>query len=195
MAPLARRSASRQDGRLALRGGVAYSFAMAALDLARAAARLQTIVGARRLMSLLHVYHRLTRPMTLGVRAIVVDGRDRIFMVRHSYTPGWHLPGGGVEPGEALVDALARELLEEGNLVLGAAPALFGVYWNKRASPRDHVAVYLVRDFHQTAPRGPDAEIVETQWFARNALPQDATPGARARLREALDGAPPSPLW
>jgi len=52
------------------------------------------------LRPLLHLYWRFSRGMTLGVRALVVDERRRVFLVQHSYVRGWHLPGGGVEPGE-----------------------------------------------------------------------------------------------
>src|SRR5829696_3546626 len=100
----------------------------------------------------LHVYWRFARGLTLGVRAIVVDGQGRVFLVRHSYVAGWHLPGGGVEAGETLMTALARELAEEGNIVLAETPPLHGVFFNSRVSRRDHVAVFIVRAFHQEGP-------------------------------------------
>src|SRR5262245_7862211 len=99
----------------------------------------------------MHFYWRFSRGMTLGVRALVVDDERRIFLVKHSYVRGWHLPGGGVEPGETLIDALIRELAEEGNIEPTAPPVLHGVFFNKRASQRDHVAVFIVRAFRQTA--------------------------------------------
>ncbi|HZW47654.1 MAG TPA: DNA mismatch repair protein MutT, partial [Microvirga sp.] len=42
----------------------------------------------------LHTYWRFARGMTLGVRAVVLDDRWRVFLIRHTYVPGWHLPGG-----------------------------------------------------------------------------------------------------
>jgi 8-oxo-dGTP pyrophosphatase MutT (NUDIX family) len=75
-----------------------------------------------------HTYFLLTRPMTLGVRALVLDARERVFLVRHTYVPGWHLPGGGVEHGETAMAALRKELREEGNIALTGAPRPFGLY-------------------------------------------------------------------
>lgn len=137
---------------------------------------------------------RITRPLTLGVRAIVIDGEQRVFLVRHTYVPGWHFPGGGVEPGETLIEALARELREEGNIVLEGAPSLHGVFFNARLS-RDHVAAYVVRAFSQTAPRTGDWEILEAKFFPILDLPEGATRATRDRLAELAGERPVSERW
>ena len=142
----------------------------------------------------MHAYWRFSRGLTVGVRAIVIDGHGRIFLVRHSYVSGWHLPGGGVETGETLLTALARELKEEGNISLAETPVLHGVFHNSRASRRDHVAVYVVRAFHQETPQ-PNHEIVEHGFFALDALPEDTSLGTRRRIAELLQGAPISERW
>ena len=143
----------------------------------------------------LHFVWRFSRGMTLGVRGLVVDGQGRVFLIQHSYVAGWHLPGGGVETGETLATALARELAEEGNITLTAPPALHGVFFNAKDSPRDHVAVFVVRDFRQDAPPERNAEIVDHGFFSLDALPADATPGTRRRIAEVFSGAPIADRW
>lgn len=135
------------------------------------------------------------RPMTLGVRGLVVDAERRVLLVRHTYVSGYYLPGGGVEPGETLEQALVRELAEEGNIELEAPAELRGVYLNRRISKRDHVAFFVARAFRQSAPRGPDHEIAEAGFFPLDALPESATPATRARIAEVFGGAPVSPYW
>jgi 8-oxo-dGTP pyrophosphatase MutT (NUDIX family) len=148
--------------------------------------------GIRRV---LHFYWRFARPMTLGVRAVVVDRDGRVFLVKHSYVAGWHLPGGGVEVGETLRVSLARELLEEGGITAVGPIALHGVFFNARVSRRDHVAVYVLRDVHQEGvPRNP-REIIGHGFFARDALPADTTRGTRARIAEVFDGVPMTEQW
>jgi ADP-ribose pyrophosphatase YjhB (NUDIX family) len=135
------------------------------------------------------------RPMTLGVRGLVIDAANRVLLVRHTYVAGYYLPGGGVERGETFAQALERELVEEGNIALQASPVLHGVYLNRRASQRDHVALYVVRDFVQSAPHVPDHEIAEARFFTFDELPQDTTPATLARLDEVMNGATISPYW
>src|SRR6267154_3590960 len=103
--------------------------------IAHAERREMTIETLRRtlepaLRRVLHFYWRFARGMTLGVRALVIDETGRIFLVKHSYVSGWHLPGGGVEAGETLTEAVARELHEEGNIEVTAPPQLHGIFFN-----------------------------------------------------------------
>jgi 8-oxo-dGTP pyrophosphatase MutT (NUDIX family) len=143
----------------------------------------------------LHLYWRFARGLTLGVRALVIDQDRRVFLVQHSYVRGWHLPGGGVEPGETLLDALIRELREEGNIEPTAPPRLHGVFFNNHASRRDHVAVYVVADFRQLGAPVPDHEIIAHGFFALDQLPNDTTAATRARIIEVMGGAPVSERW
>lgn len=152
--------------------------------------------GLRRLAGrALHLYFRLRRGMTLGVRAAVLNEAGEVLLVRHTYTPGWHLPGGGVEPNETLVDALAKELREEANIALAAPATLHGVFLNRHVSVRDHVAVFIVRDFRQSAPKQPDREIAEARFFQLSALPEKTTPGTRRRLAEIIEGTAQPDEW
>ncbi|MEK1896623.1 MAG: NUDIX domain-containing protein, partial [Rhizobium sp.] len=79
-------------------------------------------------MRIVHVYFAIARGMTMGVRAACFDSAGRIFLVRHSYVPGWHMPGGGLERNETAEEALIKELREEGNLRILGRPQLFHIY-------------------------------------------------------------------
>jgi 8-oxo-dGTP pyrophosphatase MutT (NUDIX family) len=143
----------------------------------------------------LHLYWRFARGMTLGTRAVVLDAENRVFLVRHSYVAGWHLPGGGVETGETFMQSLKRELMEEGGIALTAEPQLHGLFFNRRVSRRDHVAVYVVRGFRQDRMPEPNREIVACGFFAVAELPPGTTAGTRLRIAEVLEGRPRSEDW
>ena len=147
------------------------------------------------LRRVLHFYWRFSRGTTLGARAMVIDGAGRIFLIKHSYVDGWHLPGGGVETDESVLEALTRELMEEGNIRLGSTPQLFGLYFNKRMSRRDHVVMFVVRDFQQDSDPKPNHEIVAHGFFALDALPDDVSRATRARVAEVFSGAAVSEFW
>jgi len=137
---------------------------------------------------------RLRRGMLLGVRGILLDG-ESVLLVRHTYVPGWYLPGGGVEAGETAAQALRREAREEAGAEITGALRLIGFHWNPRAHPRDHVVVYACEEWRRIEPAPfPNLEIADCRLFPLDALPEDATPATRARLAEYRGGAP-SEMW
>lgn len=133
--------------------------------------------------------------MTLGVRALLVK-EDHVLLVKHTYLPGWYLPGGGVEAGESVSEALGREIREEAGAVLTGSPRLFAIYRNAGIDRRDHVVLFLGREW-ETDPqsRVPNREILLAELFPLAHLPAGTTPATLARIREAISGEPPSADW
>ncbi len=69
------------------------------------------------LRRIFHLYWRFARGMTLGVRAVVLNGENRVFLVKHSYVTGWHLPGGGVGTADdTLIRASGPRRRSDGNV-------------------------------------------------------------------------------
>lgn len=143
---------------------------------------------------LLRTWWRTTRGMTLGVRGLALDEAGKLCLVRHTYMAGWHLPGGGVERGETLLQAITKEMREEAGVALTTAPALFHVYSNEAKFRGDHIALYVSRDWSACAPE-PGQEIAEIAWFAPDALPEDISPATARRIGEVLTGQTPDDHW
>jgi 8-oxo-dGTP pyrophosphatase MutT (NUDIX family) len=146
------------------------------------------------LTPIFRTWWRVSRSMTLGVRALVVDAQSRVLLVRHSYTPGWHFPGGGVEKRESAVEAVTRELAEEAGVAPESTPVLIGFYANHINFPNDHIALYRVDRWRDCAAAAT-GEIAEHGFFALDALPEGVTPATRRRLAEMFEGAPQSATW
>ena len=145
---------------------------------------------------LFHLMFVLRRPMTLGVRGVVHDAAtDSVFLIRHTYVPGWQFPGGGVGRGAAAREARARAVGGGRNNELTATPALRSIHFNRTASPRDHVALFVVTGFHQSAPKTRDMEIAEAGFFPLDALPAETTPATLRRIAELFGEAESSPHW
>ena len=136
-----------------------------------------------------------TRGVTLGVRGIARDGEGRVFLVRHTYLSGWHLPGGGVERGETAEEAMVREFREEGDIRTEGPLRLLGLFHNNAGSALDHVALYEAPAFTVLRPKAPDREIAEGGFFPADALPEGTSRGTLARLREFREGLSPALRW
>ncbi len=145
--------------------------------------------------SILRPIWRMRRGLTLGAQGVVIDAEGRILLVRHSYRPGWWFPGGGVEWGETLETALARELDEEVGVTLTGAPELHGVFANFTNFPGDHIAVFIVRQWQRKESYRAPVEIAESGMFAPDVPPDPTDLGTRKRLAEIFDRTPLSPTW
>jgi ADP-ribose pyrophosphatase YjhB (NUDIX family) len=107
----------------------------------------------------------------LCVGAIALDG-DRLLLVRRGQPPGaglWSIPGGRVEAGETLAEAVVRELAEETALE-GVCNELVG--WVERIGPDHH---YVILDFRVTilssTPPAADDDAEEVAWFPLTDVP------------------------
>ena len=146
-------------------------------------------------MRIAHWTFLARRPMTMGVRGVVLGAHGDVLLVKHTYVSGWHFPGGGVEVNETCGHSLKRELLEEANIEIVGTPALHGLFFNINVSRRDHVAVYVIRDFRALGERAPDREIVAAKFFPLDALPADTSKATRARLAEIVEGRALAEYW
>lgn len=145
---------------------------------------------------ILHIFFGITRPLTIGVRCIIHDDLGSVMLVRHTYVSGWHLPGGGVEVGEAFEAGLAREIAEECRIELTEKPTIFGVYYNAVASTRDHIVLYASSgwSYKEDLP-SKRLEIAESAMFGLTDLPADIDPSTRKRLDEWTGGIEPAFIW
>lgn len=143
----------------------------------------------------MQVYWRWTRSVTLGTQGVVMTEDRRVLLVRHTYRPGWHFPGGGVERGETILTALTRELREEAGIEITRPPELFSIYANFKFFPSDHIALFLVPGWRQPVKPKPNAEIAEHGFFALDDLPDGVVTAVTLRLAEIVDGAEKTIAW
>jgi len=143
----------------------------------------------------LQFYWRQTRALTLGAQGMVLAPDNRVLLIRHTYRPGWHFPGGGVERNETVDVSLRRELHEEAGIECTAPAELFGLFANFDAFPSDHIALFVVRAWQQPAVPPPNREIAEQRFVAPDDLPKGTVGAVRRRLEEVLGGAERIAHW
>src|SRR5262245_4191522 len=127
-----------------------------------------------------------------GVSAIIL-GPKGVLLQRRSDNGLWGLPGGGVEPGESVRDAVAREVWEETGLRVEPLRVI-GVY----SSPEHHQiitypdgnVIHYVSTCFECAITGGTLECgdesLALEWFDPGALPADLMPVSTIRIRDAL---------
>ena len=135
----------------------------------------------------------LATPVAFGVAALARNAQGQILLVKHTYQPGWMLPGGGVRRAEPPVEAILRELREEVGMTRASEPDLFALYTRKAGWATNMVALYRLDDVGIAFRR--NFEIVDARFFDPHQLPVATTPPTARRIREMLGEEPRRPFW
>jgi 8-oxo-dGTP diphosphatase len=119
-----------------------------------------------------------------GAKALISsDAAVLLVKERHADgTPFWTLPGGGIAPGETLVEALYRELREElccRDVVIGAQS---GNLWYANHSADGLVSKYTVFDCQTLSEPQPNLKegVTEYRWVRPGTIPSRTLPQVRA---------------
>lgn len=131
--------------------------------------------------------------VTLGARAIIINDKDEVLLVRHTYDPYWYIPGGGVKKGESTKAAVLRELKEEVGITVHEDPILFGIYHHLYKQVNDYPVVYIIKKFSQIETSCP--EIEEAAWFDYRQPPDMISSGSMRRLTEYFTNQTHSEQW
>ena len=131
-------------------------------------------------------WRRVRRPITLGVRAMIVqDGQ--VLLVRGHGSTRWTPPGGGMKRGESVREAAVREAREETGCRV-EAERLLGLYLSVHDGMTNHVAVFVCRAL--SAPTSAlNIEIAEARWWPLDALPDEVSHELPAMLEACAAGA------
>lgn len=131
-----------------------------------------------------------------AVAAIITDAEGKILLQRRSDNGLWGLPGGSVEIGESVCQAILREVREETGLTVEVL-RLIGVYSDPRFQivryPDDNVVHYISILFGCRILGGTLTlcdETLDLRFFASSALPSDLVPMHRIRIEDAVADRP-----
>lgn len=112
----------------------------------------------------------------VAVGAVVWQGPERLLLVRRGHAPWsgeWSIPGGRVELGETLREALAREVMEETGLTITVEGLIDTVNFIERDTSGAVTAHFVLIDFNArwlSGEASPASDVTDCGWFA----PDDA---------------------
>ena len=141
------------------------------------------------------IRHETDYEKALGVRpsvsAVIFDRRGWLLLQQRSDGGQWGLPGGSVEIGESVADAVVREVREETGLTVRPL-RIVGVYSDPALQivryPDGNVWHYVSICFECKAVRGTLTTCDETlalDYFPPGRLPKTLLPNHRIRIRDA----------
>ena len=116
----------------------------------------------------------------IAVSALIFDGECILLALRRDID-WWNLPGGGMEVGETVEEALIREVAEETRLEV-EIEQLVGVY----SKPQKQEIVLAFRCHITGGTPQATEETRECRYFPPDALPANTLPKHRQRIEDAL---------
>ncbi|WHX24203.1 NUDIX domain-containing protein [Streptomyces malaysiensis subsp. malaysiensis] len=123
----------------------------------------------------------------MSVAGVIVDDAGRALLIKRRDNGKWEPPGGVLERGESIPDALQREVLEETGIKIALPATLTGVYKNMTG-----LIVSLV--FRCEAIDGTPTTGAETRalrWATRDEVTELADEAYAIRVLDALDNTSP----
>ncbi|WP_326600595.1 NUDIX hydrolase [Streptomyces sp. NBC_01803] len=123
----------------------------------------------------------------MSVAGVIIDGQGRALLIQRRDNGHWEPPGGVIEPGETIPDALAREVLEETGIKIAQSPVLTGVYKNMTGLIVALVFRCEAADGHPAT--GPETKAV--RWVTRDEVNELADEAYAVRVLDAMDAAFP----
>ena len=116
----------------------------------------------------------------IGVFALIFEEEDHVLVGRRRDYDIWNLPGGAMEAGETVTEAIAREVKEETGLVV-EVERLVGVY----SKPYRSEVVLTLQCRPVSGELRPTAEATEWHYFPVDELPRSLLPKHRERILDA----------
>lgn len=140
------------------------------------------------------IWWRVAQPHIYGAKAVVLDGRGHVLLIRHSYGDRllFMMPGGGIGKGEDPTEAIAREVREETGCTLSDI-RLHGRFLDRKDGAHNHIHIFVGTTSDEPVIDG--REIVEARFVPLDALPDTIARASRERIIEVRDGLPPAAEW
>lgn len=138
---------------------------------------------------------KLLGASSVGVRILVINDKQEVLLVEHTYIEGWHFPGGGVKHQEPLHSAAKRELFEETGVLAQGDLTLFHVYVHNIHGVTDYPSLFISKHFEVTSQKKHSPEIKAVRWFPLAHLPTDITQNTYQRIQEYLGKSPIQDRW
>jgi 8-oxo-dGTP diphosphatase len=133
----------------------------------------------------------------VGVGAVIIE-EGRVVLIKRGHAPAigeWSIPGGTMEVGETVREAVTREVREETGLIVEAGE-LLGVFDRVLRDPADRVQFHYVLIDFLCAPTGghlkAGGDAAETRWFTTEEAAKLPLPADTAGIiRKGLMGRQP----